>query len=84
MDEGSPEALARARLLVAAEGLGFPAAGLPVLARYVAAVLDEGERVNLTGAKTLDAALDVLALDSLPVVSAWSKARTPVRSRCRP
>jgi 16S rRNA (guanine527-N7)-methyltransferase len=51
----------------------------PRLVRYVEAVLAENERVNLTGAKTLDDALDVLAVDSLPVADAWGASRPPPR-----
>jgi 16S rRNA (guanine527-N7)-methyltransferase len=63
---------ARARCREAAEALGYPAAACETLVRFVEAVLREGERVNLTGAKTLDAALPVLALDAMPVVAAAS------------
>ena len=68
MDATTP---ATERLRGAARAFAFPEAAVATLVRYVEAVLAENEHVNLTGAKTLDAALDVLALDSLPVVSAW-------------
>ena len=43
-----------ARCRDAAAALGYPEAACDALVRYVEAVLREGERVNLTGAKTLD------------------------------
>ncbi len=77
----TPAADAVARLLVAAETYGFPSGAVPTLVRYVEAVLAENEHVNLTGAKTLDAALDVLALDALPVCAVWPKdAPSPRRA----
>jgi 16S rRNA (guanine527-N7)-methyltransferase len=70
---------ARERLLAAADALGWPPAGADALLAYVRAVWDENARVNLTGAATFDAALDVLALDSLPVARAWDASRAPPR-----
>ena len=61
---------AAARLAAAATEFAYPADHLDVLLRYVEAVLAENEHVNLTGAKTLEAALSVLAIDSLPIASA--------------
>jgi 16S rRNA G527 N7-methylase RsmG len=71
---------ARARLLAAADSFGWPHAGADALLRYVAAVWEENRRVNLTGAASLDAALDVLAIDALPVVRAWDVSRGPPRA----
>ncbi len=73
--EPSAEDLARGRLSRAADALGYPAGAADRLAEFVAVVLAESERVNLTGAKTLAEALDVLALDSLPVSRAWDAGR---------
>lgn len=75
----TPATEAVARLGVAAERYGFPVGALPTLVRYVEAVLAESAQVNLTGAKTLDAALDILALDALPVCSAWPAGAAPPR-----
>jgi 16S rRNA (guanine527-N7)-methyltransferase len=61
---------ASARAHEAALAFGYPSSAADVLVAYVEAVLAEGEHVNLTGARSLDAALPVLALDSMPVVSA--------------
>jgi 16S rRNA G527 N7-methylase RsmG len=36
--------------------------------------------VNLTAAKTLDAALEILVLDALPVATAWTASRPPRRA----
>jgi len=69
-----PDDLARERLRATARDQGYPEAALPALERYVAAVVDENARVNLTGAATFDTALDVLAADSLAVVRAWDSA----------
>ncbi len=68
-----------ARLLAAAERYGFPLGAVPALVRYVEAVLAESAHVNLTGAKTLEAALDILALDALPVCAAWPRGAPPPR-----
>jgi len=48
-------------------------------AALVAAVVDENERINLTGAKTLAAAIDVLAIDALPLATAWGAGAPPRR-----
>ncbi len=75
----TPADEAVARLAVAAERYGFPIGALPTLIRYVEAVLAESAHVNLTGAKTLEAALDILALDALPVCAVWPKDAPPPR-----
>jgi len=72
-------AAATRALEAAAERLRVPARGLDRLAAYVAAVVDENTRINLTGAKTLDAALEVLAVDSMPLARAWPHGRAPRR-----
>jgi 16S rRNA (guanine527-N7)-methyltransferase len=54
----------------AARALGYPDGAAASLVRYVEAVVSESARVNLTGAKSLDAALPVLAFDSMAVVAA--------------
>ena len=56
---------------------GYALTAAHALVRYVEAVLDENQRVNLTGAKSLDDALDVLALDAVPVGEAWGADRPP-------
>jgi 16S rRNA G527 N7-methylase RsmG len=76
----SADDLARERLRATAREQGYPEGALAALERYVAAVVDENRRINLTGAATFDAALDVLAADSLAVVSAWDASR-PAPSR---
>ena len=75
MADATSDVTARERLAAAAAAHEFPAAGVDTLLRYVEAVLAESEHVNLTGAKTLDVALDVLAIDSLPVVLAGRLSR---------
>jgi len=76
---GAPQAAGpgAARLLAEAARRGFSPEASAALVRYVEAVLDENARVNLTGAKTLDDALDVLALDAVPVGTAWERAAPP-------
>jgi 16S rRNA (guanine527-N7)-methyltransferase len=70
--------LAFARLEAAARDAGWPTDSLDALARYVRAVVAENASINLTGAGTFPAALDVLAADSLPVARAWAgKAASP-------
>jgi 16S rRNA G527 N7-methylase RsmG len=64
----------------AAADAGLDAAGAERVLAMARAVLDENERVNLTAAKTLDAALEVLVLDAVPVVSAWPVERPPPRN----
>jgi 16S rRNA G527 N7-methylase RsmG len=71
---------ARERLLAAADAFGWPRAGVDALLAYVAAVWDENQRVNLTGASSLDVALDVLAIDALPIARAWDGSRGPPRA----
>jgi 16S rRNA G527 N7-methylase RsmG len=71
--------LALARLESAARDAGRPDFPLDALARYVRAVLHENASINLTGAGTFPAALDVLAADSLPVVRAWAGKAGPPR-----
>lgn len=56
---------------------GFTKDALATLVRYVEAVLAENERINLTGAKSLGAALDTLALDALPVARALEEGASP-------
>jgi 16S rRNA (guanine527-N7)-methyltransferase len=63
----------------AAARLGAPGGGLETLVAYVAAVIDENERINLTGAKSLAIAIDVLAVDALPLASAWGAGPPPRR-----
>jgi 16S rRNA G527 N7-methylase RsmG len=74
------ERLALARLDAAARDAGYPATALDALVRHVRAVMAENESINLTGAGTLPAALDVLAADSLPVVRAWAGKPAPPRT----
>lgn len=76
---GDEVAAAVEALGVAARRLGAPTDRLDTLAAYVAAVVDENERINLTGAKTLAAAIDVLAIDALPLASAWGAGAPPRR-----
>jgi 16S rRNA G527 N7-methylase RsmG len=72
-------AAAQARLRAATERYGYPPGALEALMRHVEAVLAENERVNLTGARSLGVALDVLALDAVPVAAAWELAAAPPR-----
>ena len=60
------------RLAATARRRGFPAdsATLTRLVQYLEAVLEANERVNLTGARDLDRAVDVLALSALAVTCA--------------
>src|SRR5262249_56840791 len=75
-----PDDLARERLRATAREQGFPERALETLERYVAAVVEENRRVNLTGAATFDTALDVLAADSLAVVRAWGEGHGAPRT----
>jgi len=75
-----PDDLARERLRATGREQGFPESALTGLERYVAAVVEENRRVNLTGAATFDTALDVLAADSLAVVRAWDEGRGAPRT----
>lgn len=80
MNPPTPDAEAAvARLSEAAERHAYPSGAADVLVRYVEAVLAENERVNLTGSRTLADALDVLALDAVPVAAAWDPSRSPPR-----
>ncbi len=47
------------------------------LAAYVAAVVDENERINLTGAKALGTAVEILAVDALPLATAFRERPAP-------
>ena len=76
-DATEEDRLALARLESAARDAGPPTPALDVLVRYVRAVLAENASINLTGAGTFPAALDVLAADSLPVVRAWAGKAAP-------
>lgn len=69
-----------ARLAEAAARLGYPPEAAGRLLAMAEAVLETNEDVNLTAAKTLDAALEILVLDALPVASAWAAARPPRRA----
>jgi 16S rRNA G527 N7-methylase RsmG len=75
----APADAAIARLREATARHGYPEGSADVLVRYVRAVLEESERVNLTGSRTLADALEVLALDALPVAAAWDGGRPPPR-----
>ena len=75
--DADEDRLALARLEAAARDAGPPTPALDVLARYVRAVLAENASINLTGASTFPAALDVLASDSLAVVRAWAGRPAP-------
>ena len=77
VSEKGPQSAGAARLVDEAVRRGFTPEAAGSLVRYVEAVLDENRRVNLTGAKSLDDALDVLALDAVPVGSAWERAVPP-------
>lgn len=79
MPTAEEAAAALQALREAALRLRAPSAGLETLAAYVAAVVDENERINLTGAKTLAAAIDVLAIDALPLAAAWGAGAPPRR-----
>ncbi len=81
MSDPTPEERAAAAVALrdAALRLGAPLAALEALEAYVAAVVDENERINLTGAKTLAAAIDVLAIDALPLAAAWGGGAPPRR-----
>src|SRR5262245_60015843 len=68
-----------ARLESEGEARGFPAGAAATLLRAVEAVLAASAQVNLTGAKTLAAAVEILALDAMPVGSAWPADRPPPR-----
>lgn len=69
------------RLRRTARSRGYPAddATLRRLVAYLEAVVDANRRVNLTGARTLDAAVDVLALSALAVTRAWASEQPPSR-----
>jgi 16S rRNA G527 N7-methylase RsmG len=66
-------------LRAAARARGFPGDddALGALVRYVAAVVEAGREVNLTGAKTPEDALDTLAVPSLVVGAAWPEGGAP-------
>lgn len=66
-------------LEAAAARLRVPTERLDRLAAYVAAVVDENERINLTGAKTLAIAIEILGVDSLPLFHAWPASAPPRR-----
>ncbi|MFV1958735.1 MAG: 16S rRNA (guanine(527)-N(7))-methyltransferase RsmG [Planctomycetota bacterium] len=76
---GAPEGRARARLECVARLRGFPADGatLDRLLAYLRAVLEHGRRLNLTAARDLERATDVLALSALAVTRAWPRRRSP-------
>ena len=58
---------------------GFPVDGGQVarLLDYVRVVLDRGRAVNLTGARTLETAVEVLAWTAVAVVKAWGRTDAP-------
>ena len=68
-----------ARLASLAATYGYPETAAARLLAAAEAVLAENERVNLTGARDLAAAVDVLVVDSLPVGAAWPVASRPPR-----
>jgi 16S rRNA G527 N7-methylase RsmG len=76
----SAEIVAAARTLrEQATRLGVPPLDWDRLAAYVSAVVDENEHINLTGAKTLAVAVEILAVDALPLATAWGARRPPRR-----
>lgn len=67
------------RLLARARALALPLStdGAAHLAAYVQALLVWNEKLNLTAARDLDKALDVLVMPSLSVWKAWASSRGP-------
>lgn len=79
-DPSAEEVVAAVRALRAeAARLCAPALDDATLVAYVAAVVDENERINLTGAKSLAVAIEILAVDALPVALAWGGRAPPRR-----
>jgi len=66
-----------ARLAVEAARYGYPPEAAARLLAMAQAVLEESASVNLTAAKTLEAALEILVLDALPIPAAWASPRPP-------
>lgn len=79
MTEPADRAALLARLDAEASRHGFPPGASERLLVAVEAVLAENERVNLTGAKDLATAVDVLAVDALAVGAAWPASAAPPR-----
>jgi 16S rRNA (guanine527-N7)-methyltransferase len=67
------------RLLTAAALRGFRGGpeSLEKVVRFLEAVLEASRNVNLTGAESLDEAIDVLALSSFAVGAAWQRPAPP-------
>lgn len=74
-----PLAAAAARLAAVAveRGLAWAPGAPGVLARYLAEVVRVSAEVNLTGAKTLEAAVEALGVPSLALGRAWTRAAPP-------
>jgi 16S rRNA (guanine527-N7)-methyltransferase len=73
------EATDRLAALADARGLAWPPGAPGTLARYLAEVVRVSADVNLTGAKDLGAAVEVLGLPSLAVGRAWPGPAAPRR-----
>jgi 16S rRNA (guanine527-N7)-methyltransferase len=73
------EALRRLRTAAAESGGPLEGGVLERVVAYLEKVLREGRDLNLTAARTLAEAVDVLALSSLAVRAAWPADRDPPR-----
>ncbi len=70
-----------ARILDLARGLGVALGrpGAQRLAAYVDALLEQGQRRNLSAARTVDDVLRILLAPSLPLGTAWGDEQRPPR-----
>lgn len=78
MSPSPPEPLVR--LVAAGVAWGYPPGAAGSMLAMVRAVCAENEHVNLTAARDETAAVEILALDAMPVAAAWTAASPPRRA----